>query len=95
MAHVLDTNPPINRKMTELDRSFFMKTVPVIAVQIDARKTGEFLRSPVLRRDVLDIPKITNVIRTEDGDETKRLLLLGATKPGTCLSFGHDPFAQL
>ncbi|KAF8602103.1 hypothetical protein BDV93DRAFT_495192 [Ceratobasidium sp. AG-I] len=81
MAHALDTNPPVDRNMTELNRAFFKKTVPVLAAQIDARKTGELLRSATLRRDILDIPKITNVIRTEDGDETKRLLLLGATKP--------------
>ncbi|KAG8716491.1 tRNA(m(1)G37)methyltransferase [Ceratobasidium sp. 395] len=73
----LDTNPPVNRGMKELDRLFFRRTIPVLAAKIDARKTGELLRSPALRGAILDIPKITNVVKCQDGDDSKRLLLLG------------------
>ncbi|KAG9076658.1 tRNA(m(1)G37)methyltransferase, partial [Ceratobasidium sp. UAMH 11750] len=77
----LDINPPINRTMKELDRSFFRLTVPVLAAEIDARKTGKLLKSSALRGSILDIPKITNVIKG-DGNDSKRLLLLGAKEPG-------------
>ncbi|CAE7181491.1 unnamed protein product, partial [Rhizoctonia solani] len=36
---------------------------------------------PTLRGHILDIPKITNVIRSNDGDDAKRLLLLDANNP--------------
>ncbi|KAB5589659.1 TRNA (guanine(37)-N1)-methyltransferase [Ceratobasidium theobromae] len=75
MANI-DLNPPVNRSMRELDRSFFKKTIPVLAAQVDSRRTGELLRASALRRNVLDIPKITNVIRTSDNDDGKRLILL-------------------
>jgi tRNA (guanine37-N1)-methyltransferase len=78
----MDLNPPVNRSMRELDRSFFKKTVPVLAAQIEARKTGELLRAPILRRKILDVPKMTNVIRINDGDDSKRLLLLDAIDQG-------------
>ncbi|KAG8739480.1 tRNA(m(1)G37)methyltransferase [Ceratobasidium sp. 414] len=74
----LDINPPINRTMRELDRSLFRLTIPILAAEIEARKTGELLRSPALRGSILDIPKITNVVKGQDGNDSKRLLLLGA-----------------
>jgi hypothetical protein len=88
----LDTNPPINRAMKELDRSFFKRTVPVLAAQIDARKTGELLRSPALRENILDLPKVTSVVKTQDGNESKRLLLLGVNEPGIHLLYSSRLF---
>ncbi|CCO34246.1 hypothetical protein BN14_08340 [Rhizoctonia solani AG-1 IB] len=67
--------------MRDLNRAFFKKGVPVIAAQIEARQTGELLKASVLRPHILDLPKITNVVRTNDGDEGKRLLLLGISGP--------------
>ncbi|KAJ1302848.1 hypothetical protein OPQ81_003151 [Rhizoctonia solani] len=67
--------------MQELDRTFFKKIVPVTAAQIEARRTGELLKAPALRPHILDLPKITNVIRSDDGDDRKRLLLLGTNSP--------------
>lgn len=90
MANI-DLNPPVNRSMRELDRSFFKKTIPVLAAQVDSRRTGELLRASALRRNVLDIPKITNVIRTSDNDDGKRLILLDVADVGTkwfCFSSG-------
>jgi tRNA (guanine37-N1)-methyltransferase len=83
----MELEPPINRNMRDLDRAFFKKGVPVIAAQIEARQTGELLKASVLRPHILDLPKITNVVRTNDGDEGKRLLLLGTSGPGA-FSFG-------
>ncbi|CAE6511052.1 unnamed protein product [Rhizoctonia solani] len=77
----MELEPPINRSMRDLDRAFFKKTVPVIAAQIEARRTGELLKAPTLRPHILDLPKITNVIRSDDGDEGKRLLLLDTSNP--------------
>ncbi|KAH7339042.1 Met-10+ like-protein-domain-containing protein [Rhizoctonia solani] len=77
----MELEPPINRSMQVLDRTFFIKTVPVVAAQIEARRTGELLKAPALRAHILDLPKITNVIRSDDGDEGKRLLLLDTRNP--------------
>ncbi|QRV95147.1 tRNA (guanine-N(1))-methyltransferase [Ceratobasidium sp. AG-Ba] len=73
----LELNPPVNRSMKDLDRNFFRITVPVLAAEIDARQTGELLRSSALRGSILDIPKITNVVKGDSGNDSKRLLLLG------------------
>ncbi|CAE6434968.1 unnamed protein product [Rhizoctonia solani] len=77
----MNLEPPIDRSMRDLDRSFFKKTVPVTAAQIEARRTGELLKVPTLRQHILDLPKITNVVRSNDGDDAKRLLLLDANSP--------------
>ncbi|KAF8684462.1 tRNA (guanine(37)-N1)-methyltransferase [Rhizoctonia solani] len=77
----MELEPPVDRTMRDLDRAFFKKIVPVTAAQIEARRTGELLKAPVLRQHILDLPKITNVVRTSDGEEGKRLLLLGANSP--------------
>ncbi|CAE6360047.1 unnamed protein product [Rhizoctonia solani] len=77
----MELEPPVNRTMRDLDRVFFKKTVPVIAAQIEARRTGELLKAPILRPHILDLPKITNVVRDNNGDEGKRLLLLGTNSP--------------
>ncbi|CAE6532728.1 unnamed protein product [Rhizoctonia solani] len=77
----MEIEPPVNRSMRDLDRAFFKKTVPVTAAQIEARRTGELLKAPALRPHILDLPKVTNVIRSNDGDDGKRLLLLDANSP--------------
>ncbi|KAG8684954.1 tRNA(m(1)G37)methyltransferase [Ceratobasidium sp. 423] len=76
----MEIEPPIDRSMRDLDRAFFRKTVSVTAAQIEARRTGELLKAPALRPHILDLPKITNVVRS-DGDDGKRLLLLGTNNP--------------
>ncbi|VDB87523.1 unnamed protein product [Peniophora sp. CBMAI 1063] len=72
----LDVSPPIVRGMEKLDRSVFRRTVPLLAVQVPPAKTAEILRSPVLKKAVLTLPKVKTVVPDPANPNGPRLLLL-------------------
>ncbi|KAG0213818.1 tRNA(m(1)G37)methyltransferase [Mortierella sp. GBA30] len=66
--------PAIQRGLLTLDRSLFKKSVSVMALRIPASMTMECKK--VLGTDMLLEPKIRNVIDSDDGEKSKRLVLL-------------------
>ncbi|KAH7910443.1 Met-10+ like-protein-domain-containing protein [Hygrophoropsis aurantiaca] len=72
----LDTTPPVQRLMTNLDRDVFQKTIPVLAARIPASKTGSVLKSEAMKRSIIDLPKVRSVVPDPVDPQTGRLLLL-------------------
>ncbi|KAG0084138.1 tRNA(m(1)G37)methyltransferase [Podila epicladia] len=68
------TPPAIQRGLFTLDRSLFKKSVNVMALRIPASMTMECKK--VLGTDMLLVPKIRNVVDSDDGEKSKRLILL-------------------
>ncbi|CAO3564115.1 unnamed protein product [Mortierella alpina] len=66
--------PAIQRGLMTLDRSLFKKSVGVMAIRIPASMTMECRK--VLGNDMLLEPKIRNVVASDDGEKSKRLVLL-------------------
>ncbi|KAF9208292.1 tRNA(m(1)G37)methyltransferase [Haplosporangium sp. Z 27] len=67
--------PPIlQRGLKTLDRSLFRTTVSVMALRIPANLTMECKK--ILGTDMLQEPKIRNVMDSDDGEKSKRLVLL-------------------
>ncbi|KAI1315085.1 tRNA(m(1)G37)methyltransferase [Mortierella claussenii] len=66
--------PVIQRGLLTLDRSLFRTTVSVMALRIPASLTNECKK--VLGTDMLLEPKIRNVVYSDDGEMSKRLVLL-------------------
>ncbi|KAF9959778.1 tRNA(m(1)G37)methyltransferase [Mortierella alpina] len=66
--------PAIQRGLMTLDRSLFKKSVSVMAIRIPASMTMECRK--VLGNDMLLEPKIRNVVASDDGEKSKRLVLL-------------------
>ncbi|KAG8881148.1 tRNA(m(1)G37)methyltransferase [Tulasnella sp. 331] len=73
---VFDLNPPVHRGVMDLDRGKFQKTLKVLAARITAAQTGSIKGADVLRREILDLPKIRSV-EPDPVDGGSRLLLLG------------------
>lgn len=72
----MDMSPPIHRWMKDdLDRSVFQKSIMVLAARIPAQKTTTFLKSDVLRRYIVDVPKIRSVVWDPSDMQGRRLLL--------------------
>ena len=46
----IDLSPPKIPGMKELDRNRFRKSIPILAVRVDAPKTSQILRSAVMKR---------------------------------------------
>ncbi|KAF9370172.1 tRNA(m(1)G37)methyltransferase [Podila verticillata] len=68
------TPPVIQRGLFTLDRSLFNKSVNVMALRIPASMTMECKKA--LGTDMLLVPKIRNVVDSDDGEKSKRLILL-------------------
>lgn len=46
----VDTSPPVNREMVDkLDKSFFRKTVQVLAAKVPPTKAGVILKAEAMR----------------------------------------------
>ncbi|KAI5997975.1 S-adenosyl-L-methionine-dependent methyltransferase [Pisolithus albus] len=74
---VMDMSPPIHRWMKDdLDRSVFQKSITVLAARIPARDTTTLLKSDVLRRYIMDVPKIRSVVWDPSDTRGQRLVLL-------------------
>lgn len=53
--------PPVNRSMTELDRTFFTKTIPLIVAYFpEPRFLGQFVK--VCKKDILNLPSIKHIV---------------------------------
>ncbi|KZV70964.1 hypothetical protein PENSPDRAFT_675511 [Peniophora sp. CONT] len=72
----LDVSPPIVRGMDKLDRSVFRRTVPLLAAEVPPAKTAEILRSSVLKKAVLNLPKVKSVVPNSADPNGPKLLLL-------------------
>ncbi|GJE89666.1 Met-10 like-protein-domain-containing protein [Phanerochaete sordida] len=69
LGNVLDASPPVQRGMTDkLDKDAFRKTIEVLAAKVSPRDTGSVLRAPVLKRSILDLPRIQSAAQAPDGD---------------------------
>ncbi|KAF9928698.1 tRNA(m(1)G37)methyltransferase [Linnemannia zychae] len=66
--------PAIQRGLLTLDRSLFKTSINAMALRIPASMTMECRK--VLGKDMLLEPKIRNVIDSDDGEKSKRLVLL-------------------
>lgn len=70
--------PAVSTSIDEL-KATFRRTVPALALRINASDVGG-LRKGHLAQVLLNIPRISNVIRDPSSDPSKRLLLLDATE---------------
>ncbi|KAG1757249.1 Met-10+ like-protein-domain-containing protein [Suillus lakei] len=76
----LDVSPPVHRWMnTTLDRDAFKKTIPVLAARVPASKTGSLLKSDVMKKSLMDLPKVRSVLR-DPRDDLDRLVLLNVSE---------------
>ncbi|KAF9429416.1 hypothetical protein BGZ76_001328 [Entomortierella beljakovae] len=66
--------PTLQRGLTTLDRSLFRATVKAMAIRIPANLTMECKKA--IGNDMLLEPKIRNVVDSDDGEKSKRLVLL-------------------
>ncbi|KAJ8593255.1 hypothetical protein M405DRAFT_731817 [Rhizopogon salebrosus TDB-379] len=72
----LDVSPPVHRWMnTTLDRDAFKKTILVLAARVPAAKTGYLLNSEVMRKSLMDLPKLRSVLRDPHDDHARLVLL--------------------
>lgn len=70
--------PPVNRTMRVLDRSFFKKTIPLLAARIiDNRQIANFRRELEFYNDILRIERMSSVrsVKDSEGIEGKAILL--------------------
>ncbi|KAG2149671.1 Met-10+ like-protein-domain-containing protein [Suillus cothurnatus] len=76
----LDVSPPVHRWMdTTLQRDAFKKTIPVLAARVLASKTGSLLKSDVMKKFLMDLPKVRSVLRDPHND-LERLVLLNVSE---------------
>lgn len=73
MSSLTKYSPPVNRHMTELDRSFFVTKIPLCVIQFpDPRNISIFAKK--FRDYILRVPRIPHVIKlseaVKDGDKT-------------------------
>ncbi|KAL4069843.1 Met-10+ like-protein-domain-containing protein [Scleroderma yunnanense] len=81
MQPALDISPPVHRGMeSNLDRSAFQKSIPVLAVRIATQQTALLLRSDALKSYIIDIPKIRSVVWDPSAENDRRLVLLKITE---------------
>lgn len=66
--------PPVNRLMKVLDRSFFQKTIPLSAAQINDSRRIASLRTE-LTQDVLQLERLPVVRPAQNASGLKALLL--------------------
>ncbi|KAI0361046.1 guanine-N-1-methyltransferase [Trametes cingulata] len=66
----------IGIKDGKLDKDAFRKVIPVLAAKVAPEKAGVLLKSPVMKRSLLDVPRVKSVAR---GPDEQRLVLLKYT----------------
>ena len=73
--------PPVNRSLKFLDRSFFIKKIPISAAKLVDLKQISRCRT-ILQHDILKLDRMQVVksMRTAEGDECKALLLKPVVK---------------
>jgi tRNA (guanine37-N1)-methyltransferase len=64
---------------TTLQRDAFKKTIPVLAARVLASKTGSLLKSDVMKKFLMDLPKVRSVLRDPHND-LERLVLLNVSE---------------
>ncbi|KIY50428.1 hypothetical protein FISHEDRAFT_38827 [Fistulina hepatica ATCC 64428] len=75
-SYTLDLSPPpYNGPMDRLDKSLFQKTISVLAVEIEASRTTEILRNPVMKGALMDIPRHRNVLLSPADPQKRKLML--------------------
>ncbi|TFK30950.1 hypothetical protein FA15DRAFT_580267 [Coprinopsis marcescibilis] len=82
--------PPYLGSREQLDKSAFRKTLPVLAARVQPDKVGRFLKGDVMKRAILDIPKVRTVA-PDLANEGTRLVLLRMSReadiPSDALEF--------
>ncbi|KAM3160227.1 tRNA (guanine(37)-N1)-methyltransferase [Lachancea thermotolerans] len=66
-AGMFKYQPPVNRNMTELDRSFFVTRVPMVVVHFPEPKNIS-LFSNKFKNEVLRLPRVSRVVKLENPD---------------------------
>ncbi|KAJ8523330.1 hypothetical protein ONZ45_g246 [Pleurotus djamor] len=70
----LDSSPPVHRGMMDLDRSAFHRSIPVLAISAPQEKTGVLLKSDVVKKVIMNLPKVRTVVNTaSDAESNNRL----------------------
>ncbi|KAI0652393.1 guanine-N-1-methyltransferase [Trametes meyenii] len=64
-------------KNGQLDKDAFNKVIPVLAAKVAPEKAGVLLKSPVMKRSLIDVPRVKSVAR---GLNDERLVLLKYSK---------------
>ncbi|KAG1795502.1 Met-10+ like-protein-domain-containing protein [Suillus subaureus] len=86
----LDVSPPVHHWMnTTLDRDAFKKTIPVLAARVPASKTGSLLKSDVMKKSLMDLPKVHSVLRDPHND-LERLILLNVSEDAALTTEVHN-----
>ncbi|KAG1787824.1 Met-10+ like-protein-domain-containing protein [Suillus plorans] len=76
----LDVSPPVHRWMdTALQRDAFKKTIPILAAKVSASKTGSLLKSDIMKKSLMNLPKVRSVLR-DPHDDLERLVLLNVSE---------------
>ncbi|KAG2117946.1 Met-10+ like-protein-domain-containing protein [Suillus discolor] len=76
----LDVSPPVHRWMdTALQRDAFKKTIPILAAKVSASKTGSLLKSDIMKKSLMNLPKVRSVLR-DPHDDLGRLVLLNVSE---------------
>ncbi|KAI0660588.1 guanine-N-1-methyltransferase [Cubamyces menziesii] len=70
---VLPKGSGLGLKDGKLDKDAFKKVIPVLAAKVAPEKAGVLLKSPIMRRSLIDVPKTKSVMR---GPNEERLVLL-------------------
>ncbi|KAG8219580.1 Met-10+ like-protein-domain-containing protein, partial [Butyriboletus roseoflavus] len=73
----LDTSPPVHRWMKDsLDRGAFRTSLQVLGVRVPVNKTMNMLKSELLKRYIVDLPRIKSVVWDPSGEQDRRVILL-------------------
>jgi tRNA (guanine37-N1)-methyltransferase len=75
---------------TTLQRDVFKRTIPVLAARVPASKTGFLLKSDVMKKSLMDLPKVRSVLR-DPHDDLGRLVLLNVSEHGTVCPLAGGP----
>ncbi|KAG8900506.1 tRNA(m(1)G37)methyltransferase, partial [Tulasnella sp. 417] len=71
----LDISCPPHHGMTELDKSVFQRTLPVLAVRVPAPKIVEFKKANEMKKHLVDLPNIRGVEPDPDNPANRLVLL--------------------
>lgn len=70
MPLVFKYQPPVNRNMTRLDRSFFVTKIPLVVVHFPEPKNISLFSSK-FKNEVLKVPRISRVVKLDKVDENE------------------------
>ncbi|TDL28086.1 hypothetical protein BD410DRAFT_761443 [Rickenella mellea] len=75
----LDTSAPILRceeGANSIDRDAFRKSITVLAAKVPSAKTGSVLKANAMKRMIMNLPKVRNVLPDPHGSEMQSRLVL-------------------